>query len=45
MYSVLFVCIYVLNYCHWVATQLQLNLSYQDSTGNLTAFYKNFINT
>jgi len=27
-YSVLFVCICVLNYCHWVATQLQLNISY-----------------
>jgi hypothetical protein len=27
-YSVLFVCICVLNYCHRVATQLQLNISY-----------------
>jgi len=27
-FSVLFVCICVLNYCHWVATQLQLNISY-----------------
>ena len=27
-YSVWFVCICVLNYCHWVATQLQLNISY-----------------
>jgi len=28
-FSVLFACICVLNYCHWVATQLQLNISYQ----------------
>jgi len=28
-FSVLFVCICVLNYCHRVATQLQLNISYQ----------------
>jgi hypothetical protein len=27
-FSVLFVCICVLNYCHLVATQLQLNISY-----------------
>ena len=27
-FSVLFVCICVLNYCHWVVTQLQLNISY-----------------
>jgi hypothetical protein len=27
-FSVLFVCICVLNNCHWVATQLQLNISY-----------------
>jgi len=27
-FSVLFVCICVLNYCHRVATQLQLNISY-----------------
>jgi hypothetical protein len=27
-FSVLFVCICVLNYCHQVATQLQLNISY-----------------
>jgi hypothetical protein len=27
-FPVLFVCICVLNYCHWVATQLQLNISY-----------------
>jgi len=27
-FSVLFVCICVLNYCHRVATQLQLNVSY-----------------
>jgi hypothetical protein len=28
-FSVLFLCIYVLYYCHWVATQLQLtNISY-----------------
>jgi UV DNA damage repair endonuclease len=27
-FSVLFVCIRVLNYCHRVATQLQLNISY-----------------
>jgi hypothetical protein len=28
-FSVLFVCICVLNYCHWVATQLQFtNISY-----------------
>jgi len=27
-FSVLFVYICVLNYCHWVATQLQLNISY-----------------
>jgi hypothetical protein len=25
-FPVLFVCICVLNYCHWVATQLQLNI-------------------
>jgi len=25
-FSILFVCIYVLNYCHRVATQLQLNV-------------------
>jgi hypothetical protein len=30
-YSVLFVCICVLNYCHRVATQLQLNTSYHIS--------------
>ena len=29
--SVLFVCICVLNYCHQVATQLQLNISYHIS--------------
>jgi len=28
-FSVLFVCICVLNYCHRVATQLQLNISYR----------------
>jgi hypothetical protein len=28
LFSVLFVCICVLNYCHRVATQLQLNISY-----------------
>ena len=28
-FSVLFVCICVLNYCHRVATQVQLNISYQ----------------
>ena len=28
-FSVLFVCICVLNYCHQVATQLQLNISYR----------------
>ena len=28
-YSVLFVCMCVLNYCHRVATQLQLNISYR----------------
>ena len=27
-FSILFVCICVLNYCHRVATQLQLNISY-----------------
>jgi len=27
-FSVLFVCICVLNYCNWLATQLQLNISY-----------------
>jgi len=27
-FSVLFVCICVMNYCHRVATQLQLNISY-----------------
>jgi len=27
-FSVLFVCICVLNYCHRVATQLQLNIPY-----------------
>jgi len=27
-FPVLFVCICVLNYCHRVATQLQLNISY-----------------
>jgi len=27
-YSVLFVCIFALNYCHRVVTQLQLNISY-----------------
>ena len=27
-YTVVFVCICVLNYCHRVATQLQLNISY-----------------
>jgi len=27
-YSVLFVCVCVLNYCHLVATQLQLHISY-----------------
>ena len=27
-FSVLFVCICVPYYCHWVATQLQLNISY-----------------
>jgi len=30
-FSVLFVCICVLNYCHRVATQLQLNISYHIS--------------
>jgi hypothetical protein len=30
-YSVLFVCICVLNYCHRVATRLQLNISYHIS--------------
>jgi len=30
-FSVLFVCKYVLYYCHWVATQLQLNISYHIS--------------
>ena len=30
-FSVLFVCICVLNYCHRVATQLQLNISYHVS--------------
>jgi hypothetical protein len=28
-FSALFVCIRVLNYCHRVATQLQLNISYR----------------
>jgi hypothetical protein len=28
LFYVLFVCMCVLNYCHWVATQLQLNISY-----------------
>jgi len=27
-FSVLFACICVLNYCHWLANQLQLNISY-----------------
>jgi len=27
-FTVLFVCICVLYYCHWVATQFQLNISY-----------------
>ena len=28
-FFVLFVCLCVLNYCHWVVSQLQLNISYQ----------------
>jgi hypothetical protein len=31
-YSVLLVCVCVLNYCHRVATQLQLNISYHINT-------------
>ena len=31
-FSVLFVCICVLYYCHWVAIQLQLNISYHRNT-------------
>ena len=31
-FSVLFVCICVLYHCHWVATQLQLNISYHINT-------------
>jgi len=31
-FSVLFVCICVLNYCHRVANQLQLNISYHISS-------------
>jgi hypothetical protein len=38
-YSVLFVCVCVLYYCHRVATQLQLNISYQ------TADKKRILNT
>jgi len=33
-FSVLFVCICVLYYCHRVATQLQLNISYHIKTAN-----------
>jgi len=29
LFCLLFVCKCVLYYCHWVATQLQLNISYQ----------------
>ena len=36
--SVLFVCICVLNYCHRVATQLQLNISYHFFVGLPTLF-------
>jgi len=32
-FPVLFVCICVLNYCHRVATQLQLNISYNNTRG------------
>jgi uncharacterized membrane protein len=34
LFSMLFACICVLNYWHWVATQLQLNISYQILTTN-----------
>jgi len=36
--SVLFVCICVLNYCHRVATQLQLNISYHIILGSTFVF-------
>ena len=36
-FSVLFVCICVLNYCHRVATQLQLNILYYIISTNLSA--------
>ena len=35
-FSVLFVCICVLYYCHWVATQLQLNIPYHIKTNGRT---------
>jgi len=43
-FSVLFVCIYVLYYCHRVATQLQLNISYHLVSGEIfiTTFSKPF---
>ena len=40
-FSVLFACICVLNYCHRMATQLQLNISYHIIThGHVTSIFK-----
>jgi hypothetical protein len=36
-YPVLFVCVCVLNDCYWMATQLQLNISYHSSTLSSTS--------
>jgi len=38
-FSVLFVCIYVLNYCHRVATQFQLNISYHILSYHIIAYH------
>ena len=38
-FSVLFVCICVLNYCHRVATQLQLNISYHIISYHIISYH------